>query len=442
MDYTNAAIGDLEKVCRKIITGKAAAGRYISCNFTLHNMRAIIIVIFLFHLFTPSNGQTKFQKDFIFYWQTVKENFAYFDKRQTDWDRVKQIYQPAADTIRKINDFVRLLEEINNELYNGHVFLNFNTQSSNRPIPSGADLKVSFINKKFIVSETREGFNAELCGIKTGMEITRYNNIPIDKAIKDFLPKSVPAFDNEMYEYAANMLLAGTHNTKRKITAIVNGNEQFFYPDSLPNKTESSYKTLLEAKKLGNNIGYIKINNSLGNSDLIVSFDLAVDSFWQTNALILDLRETPGGGNTTVARGIMGRFIEKELAYQKHIYISEEKETGIKRTTLELVSPRGKIYKKPLVVLVAYWTGSMGEGIAIAFDGMKRATIMGTKMAGLLGEIYSFETPETKIPFSFPCVQLQHINGQPREDFIPKVVADKQQLLKTASTFLLSKKKN
>jgi carboxyl-terminal processing protease len=57
-------------------------------------------------------------------------------------------------------------------------------------------------------------------------------------------------------------------------------------------------------------------------------------------------------------------------------------------------SPRQNIYKKPVVVLVGNWTGSMGEGIAIGFEGIKRAKIVGTKMAGLLGEIYSFETPE------------------------------------------------
>ena len=75
----------------------------------------------------------------------------------------------------------------------------------------------------------------------------------------------------------------------------------------------------------------------------------------------------------------------------------------------------------------------MGEGIAIGFDGMKRADIVGTKMAGLLGEIYTFETPETKIPFSFPCVQLQHVNGQPREDFVPAVIIkDNKEAINTA----------
>ncbi len=101
----------------------------------------------------------------------------------------------------------------------------------------------------------------------------------------------------------------------------------------------------------------------------------------------------------------MGRFTDQELLYQKHIYTAEEK-LGIRRSTLELVSPRQKIYAGHLIVLVGYWTGSMGEGMAIGFDSMKKATIMGTKMAGLLGEIYSFETPETKITFSFPCVNF------------------------------------
>jgi|GEM_PF-2882199 len=81
-----------------------------------------------------------------------------------------------------------------------------------------------------------------------------------------------------------------------------------------------------------------------------------------------------------------------------------------------------------------------GEGIAIAFDAMKGVDIVGTKMAGLPGEIYTFETPETKIPFSFPCVQLQHMNGQPREDFAPSVViSNNKEAISTAVEVLIKK---
>ena len=40
-------------------------------------------------------------------------------------------------------------------------------------------------------------------------------------------------------------------------------------------------------------------------------------------------------------------------------------------------------------------------------------------MAGLNGAINGFQTPNTKIPYSFPTEQLYHINGRPRENFIP-----------------------
>lgn len=382
-------------------------------------MRLKITVIILCFALKMASGQTTYQKDFDFYWQTINDNFAYFHKQHTNWNKVKTIYQAAVDTITTRDSFIHLLEAVNNELYNGHIFLNVNTNSSSRTIPTGADLKVSHHGNQFVISEIREGFNADLCGLKTGMVITKYNKVPIDEAIRKFLPKSVESYDTVMLDYAANLLLAGTHNTKREITVALSGKEQIFKPDQIRNKTEEQTETLINSRILSDQTGYIKILNSLGNTDLIKAFDRSLDSLFDCPTLILDLTETPSGGNTTVARAIMGRFTDKELPYQKHIYTAEEKETGIRRSTLELVSPREKIYKGHLVVRVGYWTGSMGEGMGIGFDGMKKAIVTGTKMAGLLGEIYSFETPENKITFSFPCVQLQHINGQPREDFVP-----------------------
>jgi carboxyl-terminal processing protease len=143
-----------------------------------------------------------------------------------------------------------------------------------------------------------------------------------------------------------------------------------------------------------------------------------------TRALIIDLRSTPSGGNTAVARAVLGRFISKEDFYQKHELTSEEKETSIKRSWVEIVSPRKPVYKNALIVLVDHWTGSVGEGIAIGFDALKRATIIGTKMAGLNGAVYSFVMPNTGIGFSFPAEKLFHVNGTPRENFSPTVEVD------------------
>ena len=88
----------------------------------------------------------------------------------------------------------------------------------------------------------------------------------------------------------------------------------------------------------------------------------------------------------------MGRFITKEGFYQKHVLTAEERESGIKRSWVEIVSPKNPTYKNPLVILVDHWTGSVSEGIAIGFDALKRATIIGTRMAALNGAIYSFSS--------------------------------------------------
>ena len=126
-----------------------------------------------------------------------------------------------------------------------------------------------------------------------------------------------------------------------------------------------------------------------------------------------------------MARGIMGRFIRRDMPYQKHSIPAEERQYGTKRSWIELVSSRGEFtYTAPVVVLVNHWTGSMGEGIAIGMDGVKRATIVGTEMARLVGATSSIKLPNTGIGVNFPTEKLFHVNGSPRESFVPPVHID------------------
>jgi C-terminal processing protease CtpA/Prc len=119
----------------------------------------------------------------------------------------------------------------------------------------------------------------------------------------------------------------------------------------------------------------------------------------------------------------MGRFVTKKLAYQQHEI--DEKKYETKRYWIEYVVPRKSTYKGRILVIVGHWTGSMGEGMALGFDRMKRAKLIGTRMAGLIGAISQFEMTQTKIRFQIPTERLYHINGTPREDFVPdKLTSD------------------
>lgn len=360
-------------------------------------------------------SQTKYQDDFLDFWNIVNDNFVYMEKQGIEWNKVKTIYYPAAADINTDQDFVRFMEKVTHEFYNGHISLNINLNTSNKLIPSGADLYIQRIQDKFFVTDIRKNSGAELSGLRPGMEVIKFNNAPIQEQLEQFLPKYTSHYNEKMIQYALSMLFAGTHDKPRKITVLDSGSQKEFFPDSF--KVPSGDQRL-EFKLLNRKTGYIKINNSLGNDDLINDFDIAVESLMNTKTLIIDLTETPGGGNTTVARAIMGRFVTKKLAYQQHEI--DEKKYETKRYWIEYVVPRKSTYKGRIFVIVGHWTGSMGEGMALGFDRMKRATLIGTRMAGLIGAISQFEMTQTKIRFQIPTEQLYHINGTPREDFYPE----------------------
>jgi len=361
-------------------------------------------------------AQSKYEPVFLEFWNDYNNNYAYFESQGINWNKVKEIYLPLVKDINNDEDFIHFLEQVTHELHNGHVTLNTSFYSSNRIIPSGQDIFVEKRGNRFFAGDVKKNSAADVIGIQPGMEITSFNGKLFDEQYKKFLPKYTSDYDESMYSYAANMLIAGTWNKPREITLLKNGIEtKVITNDSINNKPR---KMLLDYKILDGNIGYIKINNSLGENSLIAEFDTAIDKLSTTKSIILDLTDTPSGGNTTVARGIMGRFTDKPLPYQKHQI--NEKEYGTVRSWIEYVSPRKTIYKNKLVVMVGHWTGSMGEGIAIGFDGMKRAKITGTKMAGLLGAIYTFKAENTNIGYQIPAESMYHINGTPREDFLPQ----------------------
>jgi hypothetical protein len=85
-------------------------------------MRLKITVVALHCALNLASGQTSYQKDFDFYWQTINDNFAYFHKQHTNWNKVRSIYQPAVDTITTRDSFIHLLEAVNNDYTTGTFF--------------------------------------------------------------------------------------------------------------------------------------------------------------------------------------------------------------------------------------------------------------------------------------------------------------------------------
>lgn len=359
----------------------------------------------------------QFTQDFDLLWSHLRDNYAYFDKKETDWERVREVYRPRAAGVGGRREFVALLEQVLDELYDPHTHLKINTSRSTRLIPTGLDVWAEWENGRAVVTQLRKGFSAEQAGLRVGMEITSVNGEPVAAAVGRRLGVSLRSVNDAARGWALRALLAGSRDTKRVIEARDAGGAKAVFKLDLPEHTTAdNYQPgrRVEWCLLPDGIGYIKLND-LGSAETVTEFDAALERLESTRGLIIDLRATQSGGNTSVAEPIMGRLVERRAAYQKG---APRRGAGWTRE----VSPRGgRAYTAPVVVLVGRWTASMGEGMAVGLDGMGRATVVGTRMAGLNGAVFDLELPNSGIRLNYAAEKLFHVNGTPREEFVPPV---------------------
>lgn len=382
-------------------------------------MRSLFAVTLLFGL--PALAQN-YTADYDTLCSEIGFTYAYFGTKPLQWSQVCELYRPDLARVRNREQFVTLLEQVIDELYDPHSQLNTNTAKSYRLVPSGTDLWAEWRDGRAVITQVRENSDAFRAGVRAGMTVVTLDRQPIANLVEARLGRSYPHRTADARDWALRSVLAGVHDTPRRLRLQTGGKAREF---SLP-ASDQNFRgdQPVSSSEIRPGIGYIRLNDSLGDDATVAAFDAALMALPATQGLVVDLRNTASGGNSSVARGILGRFVREESPYQKHILPAEEKETGVRRSWLELVSPRGERYEHPVVVLVNRWTGSMGEGLAIGFDATGAGRVVGTEMARLVGATYTITLPGTGIRANVPAERLQHVSGLPREQFRPKAYVE------------------
>jgi C-terminal processing protease CtpA/Prc len=349
-------------------------------------------------------------RDFDTLWRTVQERYAYFDDAgiAARWDCVREKLRPRVAAAEK-DAVLPLLEEAIESLTDFHAHLNTNNSQSWRLVPSATDLRVALGNDGIaMVTHVRARTPAMRMGVRAGDEIVAVNGAIVAEAIRAHLPAcvngSIPAAQN----WALQRLISGKRDAPRALEIKKSDGRVRTLYLSAPQVE----KVRAATKKLADGVVVIPIT-ALGDSNTVKRFNAQLARHADARAFILDLRETAEGGNTDVAEPILGRFISSSAAYQR---VLPRGESAYER----IAKPFGlNPITQPIAVVVGPWTASMGEGLAIGLNALRDAPVVGSPMAGLRGAVETFTLPASGWRFSIPTQKLSHVNGTPREEFVP-----------------------
>jgi len=342
----------------------------------------------------------------------VRSRMAYPPGGGVALDRLLAPLEQAAPQAQDDRAELRLLERLVYALGDHHAHLSTNDALSPRLVPSGASLWVEARDGQLVLGEVRAGSPARAAGLREGMVIASINGQPPEALAA---PPATPANAAAMQAFAARVALAGTRTADARL--VTAGPQPLELRIEAPPRREEPPVTLDWPRA---EVARLRLNNSLGSDALPAAFDAAMADARGARAIVLDLRDTPSGGDSEFAKPLMAWFVDGRRPYQKH-------RRGA-RSWLEQVQGRTDAWRGQLLVLVDHWTGSMGEGTAIGLRAAAGATLVGTPMAGLRGAIEGVDLPCMGIALRLPVERLFTVQGVPRERVQPDALVDEAAL--------------
>ena len=195
-------------------------------------IRFSTVLLFLAALVAPAGAQVapdsasardRYAEDFEVFWRFVADEYAYFEQKQTDWQRVRSLYGSEAAWAADDRAFLNVLERALSELYDAHAGFDTNNRASPRLVPSGTDLWAEWHGGQAVVTAVRDRSAAARVGLRPGMTLRTIDGRPVREAVRAWLPRTLRKSDPAAWNGALRTTLAGTHAEPVRLTAEGDG---------------------------------------------------------------------------------------------------------------------------------------------------------------------------------------------------------------------------
>lgn len=340
-------------------------------------------------------------------WKTVSVEYPFTELKHLDWQQIHDETAPRVAEAEKKKDpvaFYLALRDFTWLIPDGHVGVDGDDGGLfNKGTAGGLGLAIRELDDgKVIATLVLDGGPAANAGIKVGATILEFDRKPIAEAVEQVRPWSAP-FSTEHVrrlqqlryllrsEAGAGVEIRFQNRGQAARTAkLVSIEERDSFRATSFFAGQDPIALPVEARILDSGLGYIKVNDLLTDSNLIVRlWEHAVSQFVQNDVpgVIIDLRVN-GGGSGLLAEMLPGYFVDEEVVLAQEYYYSSASGKFEPRGLPGRIEPASLQYKGPVAVLVGPACSSACEGMAYNFQVTGRAKIVGQyPSGGLFGEV-------------------------------------------------------
>ena len=346
-----------------------------------------------------------FAEDFDELWTTLAQRYCFLADKATDWRRVYKMYRPIALAASSEAAFAEAVRRVLAELYDAHTHLSDPIDGMPRwPL---YDVLAERQDGAIRIAAVQEDSAAANAGLAPGDVILAIGDQPVHQVVSDRSPRCLARPDPAADAYAISVAVAGRRGQARRFSVATPGAAPRVVPLPLLQRPDPPN---VEWRRLDGGIGYIAIR-SFADMAVATAFDQALAALRESSGLIVDVRGN-GGGDTAVAKPIMGRFITAPKPYAT---MRRREGARLSAPWNEIVEPSGPFtYTRPVVVLANHWSGSMAEGFPMGMRDIGRATIVGTRMMGLGAAVFPLRLDRTGIAAQYSGEPVYDIKGNPR----------------------------
>ncbi len=391
--------------------------------------KILVLNLLLFSCLLPLNAQTTTvskeavkpetaelrRQSFEKVWHIINEKHYDPTFGGVDWLKMREVYQPQAEAAKSDAEFHGVLNRMLRELKLSH----FAVYQMTAPVqivkfvPGIIEIELKMLDNQAVVSRVQTGSTAEQAGIKSGFVIEKIDGKTVAELLapleKSFAKRPLPEAQKRIHrEKTLLSFFGGNVETKARIEVLNDKNQrQIFDVARVKRKGEMSaavgnfppQEVVFEAKRLANNIGYIRFNMWI--IPQMSKIREAIRSMKDADGIIFDVRGNPGG-IAGMALGVAGLLVKEQTSLGSM--------TGRNSEIKFIVYPQADVFEGKVAILTDYGTGSTSEIFAAGMQELGRAKVVGERSAGAVlpsvfdtlptGAVFQYAISDYKSPKS------------------------------------------